>query len=825
MMKNLKQLKYFLLAILLIATACEKEDDETIPGQPPAVSAGPDLTGTVGSTVALNGSASDPDGDQLTIKWEIATAPSGSNTTISNASSATASFVPDVAGPYTLKITADDGNYEPVSDEVIVTVEESVGEPPVASIVDEQGREINADNENNTVAIGTNYILDASGSNDPDGGQITYAWEVTTAPADAEYTLTESTTKSEATFAPKTVGEYKIKVTVTDPDENTATAEATLTATAESVVVTENVDTNTTWIDLFADPATPDYIVKNDIDVNAALTLQPGVVIHVDEDKVITVASGGGSLVAEGTEDKQIIFTSSDEAGKVYWGGLFFESSSANNLLSHVRVSYGGGNNGLIYIYGGINSNVSANIGISENGKLQLTNSEISYSENDGIVIEGSDNLTLFTNNVFSNNTDYAMTLSINQAGQIDASNTFSDNTETNKKENVIRIYDSTLEEDQALSALGGGASYLIVSDISVEAALTITEGARLEFLEDAIMTIGSGGSLIAKGTQDNRVVFTSANTSGGIKWGGILVESSNVNNELDYVEVSHAGGDNILYVYNGINANVGANIAISDNAKLKVTNSIISYSEKHGIVVDEGGALTTFTSNNFNNNSGYPILMEANMGGMIDEATAFTDNGTNVVAIFTSTLNNEASYSDAANGNWKALQNDVNYRFLGDITVEDSLVFAEGAQLQFAEKAALNVESGYLKAVGSVENPIVFTNTTQTANALWGGIYITSSNTNNQIKNAVISYAGGENMMYVYGGINAYITANIGVDEGGKLQLEDTEVLNSGGYGLVVDSDSSVNGKTSADADAVTTVTEVNTLTGNTNDAVLFVP
>lgn len=818
-MKNLsKHLSVSFLALLLMISACKKEEE--VPGQPPTVDAGPDLTGSVGNTVALAGTADDPDGDALTYTWSIVSAPSGSSATISSPDNLSTSFVPDAVGPYTLKLSVNDGHYDPVTDEVIVTVEEALGEPPVATIVNESGLEINAENENNTAPLGTNYLLDASDSYDPEQDELTFAWEVTSAPENADYTFTESANKQQVTFAPKTIGDYVIKVTVTDTDENVASAEVTLTATAESIIVTENVDADTTWIDLFSDPAMPDYIVKDNISVNALLNLEPGVVVHLDEDIILTVESGG-TLVAQGTEDNKITFTSSDEAGQVYWGGLLFNSSSANNLLSHVKVSYGGGGD-LMYLYGGVNSYAGANIGINENGKLQMTHTEISYSEGDGMVINGSDNLTLFTNNTFSNNSDYAMTISINLAGQIDTTNAFNDNTETNEKENTIRVYDSTLEEDQEWLALDGGASYLFVSDVTINAALTINEGTRLEFEEDVKMTIETEGTLIAKGTQDNKVVFTSANIGGGIKWGGILVNSSNVNNALDYVDVSHAGGSDILYIYNGINSYVGANIAISDNAKLKITNSIISHSEGHGIVVDDEGSISAFASNNFNNNSGYPILMQANLGGMVDEATVFTDNGNNTVTIYSSTLNDDASYSDAVNGNWKAMQNDVSYLFLGNITVEDSMVIAEGAQLKFAEEARLHVTSGYLKAIGIVDNLIVFTNTTQNSNALWGGILIESSNTNNQIKNAEVSYAGGADMLYIYGGINQYVAANIGVDEGGKLQLEGTKVANSGGYGLVV-GEGQVNGLTKEATDPEATIEAANEFSGNTSDNVLF--
>lgn len=813
MMKNLKHLVYLLFALLLIIAAC-KEDEEEIPGQPPTVSAGPDLMGTVDDPVNLNGTATDPDGDQLTIGWEIVTSPDGSSATISNPTSLNTSFTPDVAGTYTLKLTADDGNYDPVSDEVTVTVEESVGEPPVASIVDKNGSEINADNENNTVPVGSSYLLDASNSYDPDEDDLTFAWEVTSAPENADYTFTESADKTQATFAPKTTGEYNIKVTVTDPDENTATAEVTLTATAESILITENVDADTIWIDLFADPAMPDYIVKNDIAVNASLTLQPGVVVHLDEDVIMTVASGG-TMIAEGTQEKNIIFTSSDEAGQVHWGGLLFKSSSANNSLSHTIFNFGGGNDYFIYT----SEYIKANIGIEEDGKLKIANSQIMNSEGDGLVVVGTDNLSLFENNTFANNKNYAMSISVNQAGAITASNVFQDNADTQNRENVIRIYDSSMDMDQEWFALGGNASYVFVGDAVINAKLTIHEGALLEFGEGVMLTVESSGVITAKGTADKKIVFTGTSISEGQNWGGLLIKSTSVNNELDHVQILHAGGEQ-YFVYDGEYRS--ANLGLENGAKLKVTNSEIANSAAHGLFVHTNAVLTAFGNNNFHDNTSFPLFMPANQVGMVDSATTFTTNGDDVVAITGSTFDSNASFRDESNPRWVALNGEARYLITGELNIDDNLIVAPGAYFMINENVVLEVTTtGSLKAVGTVDSLIVFTAYNEDGNNNWGGLAIKSDN-GNDIQYAKISYAGTDQYL-IYSG--AYFQANIGVEDNSSLQLLNTEVSNSKGYGLAVHANATVNGLSGADTDpANTLITEgQNTFSNNASGDVIF--
>ncbi|MFQ3220924.1 MAG: hypothetical protein ACI96W_003306, partial [Paraglaciecola sp.] len=63
----------------------------------------------VGALVQLDGSSSfDPDEDMLEFDWTIASIPSGSNATISDTTSATPNFVPDLEGLYVLNLAVSD---------------------------------------------------------------------------------------------------------------------------------------------------------------------------------------------------------------------------------------------------------------------------------------------------------------------------------------------------------------------------------------------------------------------------------------------------------------------------------------------------------------------------------------------------------------------------------------------------------------------------------------------------------------------------------------------------------------------------------------------
>lgn len=99
-----------------------------VANQLPTISAGTDGTGNVSSLVSTNGSitVADPEGDALTYAWTFVSVPDGSalvDGNISDSTTLTADFTPDVAGSYTLRFTVTDTfDGQTVTDDVIFTV-------------------------------------------------------------------------------------------------------------------------------------------------------------------------------------------------------------------------------------------------------------------------------------------------------------------------------------------------------------------------------------------------------------------------------------------------------------------------------------------------------------------------------------------------------------------------------------------------------------------------------------------------------------------------------------------------------------------------------
>jgi RHS repeat-associated protein len=100
--------------------------------KPLAVAQAIPTSAPVGSTVLLMGSdSSDPDNDPLTWAWSIVFRPDGSLASIVSPSASQTSFVPDVAGSYTIQLLVNDGKVDSAPALVVVEAQ-VVNQAPIA---------------------------------------------------------------------------------------------------------------------------------------------------------------------------------------------------------------------------------------------------------------------------------------------------------------------------------------------------------------------------------------------------------------------------------------------------------------------------------------------------------------------------------------------------------------------------------------------------------------------------------------------------------------------------------------------------------------------
>lgn len=157
-------------------------------------------------TVTLDGSYStDADLNTLSYRWSMLSAPATSTVTaLSNASTSTPSFVPDVAGVYVASLIVNDGTVDSVAVATTITVE-SANTAPVANAGTAQ-----------TVTAGATATLSGTASTDANGDRLTYKWTLTSVPSLSTAAVLSLSTTSAPTLRTDVVGVYVLTLVVND---------------------------------------------------------------------------------------------------------------------------------------------------------------------------------------------------------------------------------------------------------------------------------------------------------------------------------------------------------------------------------------------------------------------------------------------------------------------------------------------------------------------------------------------------------------------------------------------------------------------------------
>ncbi|WMW80929.1 Ig-like domain-containing protein [Undibacterium cyanobacteriorum] len=173
----------------------------------------PTQVATIGSNIVLDSTGvSDPDGDPVTVSFDLSEKPSGSNAALSFAGK-TARFVADLQGLYKVRVRGTDpkgGSFESIYSF------QADNRTPIATVIANATTPVNAagDTSINT-STGYNVVLDGSNSSDPEGQALTKAWVMTSRPAGSGANLS-SLSGNMVNFTPDMLGTYVVTLTVTD---------------------------------------------------------------------------------------------------------------------------------------------------------------------------------------------------------------------------------------------------------------------------------------------------------------------------------------------------------------------------------------------------------------------------------------------------------------------------------------------------------------------------------------------------------------------------------------------------------------------------------
>jgi hypothetical protein len=638
---------------------------------------------------------------------------------------------------------------------------------------------LTANPANLTLSLGESISLDATGSEDPENQSLTFRWEIISQPAGSSITLSAPTTAT-LTLQPTHAGQYKLKVSCSD-GEKSATQEVTVTVNSPAVsfpqTISNDINADVVWENINPTIGQPDYIVSKSININAKLSIRPGVVVQVETDSELVV-NPDGKIVAVGTNDLHVIFTSTG-AVNPDWKGITISSPSSENEFNYVELHYAGSglNTGL--------SNLSASLALDGGNlaKLIIRNTQLNRGGGYGIYVENNASITIGDHIEISNHAGTAVAMPINQIGNLTVNNNFSGN----NGYDAVEVIGSEIANQTEVSWPGfeDNAIYYISGDLVIRSGLEIQPGVNIEFAADKYMKIeGAGAYVNAEGTAAKRITFSGKSKVKGF-WRGISISSASEMNNFNHVEIANAGSG---FLPNLTNTAASLGIDGDNLSKVGITNSVITEGKGYGIYLEVGAVLTQFALNEVKETEGIAMAIPANEVGKLDAASKFsTGNTTKAVEILKSTLQQGAEVL------WKAFTDGTRYSVREDLEVRSGLRIEAGATFEFNADRSFIIHrdnNSYIIAKGTAAKKIVFTGKEKTK-GYWNGIAIISNSELNEFDYVEVTGGGSS---FLPGLSNT--GANIGLDgdNEAKLKITNSSISNGGGWGLVSEAGAKIN-------------------------------
>ncbi|WP_435347467.1 hypothetical protein [Haloarchaeobius sp. HRN-SO-5] len=559
------------------------------------------------------------------------------------------------------------------------------------------------------------------------------------------------------------------------------------------------------------------YEVTESVSVTngATLTIEPGTVLTFAQDTGLEVVDDG-RLSAVGTCSAPIVFSGEQETPG-YWYGLRFDESNQRNELAFALIEYGGGD---AYTW----SNGAANVVASRGARLSVSNSSLHGSAAFGFAFGGGVSVDAFDGNAVTENADGAGRVGTTTAGALSDTSTYVGN-----EADVVEVDDGRVTDEVTWDGIDAPYRVRSGATVSVDGGhLTVAPGATVEFGQNAGLQVLEDGQLTAVGVtadeESRPITFTGEQKTRGY-WNGIRFdEADRVTSRLQNVVVEYGGGD--AYTW----SNAAANVVLSRGARLAVTDATIRESAAYGVSATGDTTVEAFHAVTVTGNESGAGYVDARVAHLFSDTGTYVGNDEDVVVVSQGTVRSGQEVT------WDGI--DVPYRVRPEstVTVEGHLTVAPGATVEFGQSSRLSVEdgsgTGRLTAVGLTDDeerrPITFTGEQKTR-GYWNGIrFDETDRTENQLRNCVVEYGGGD----AYTWSNA--AANVVLSRGSRLRVDGSTVRESGSYGVAVTGDSTVDsfttntvtrnrdGAAKAAAPSAHYFSDTSTYTGNDRDVLL---
>jgi len=293
--------------------------------------------------------------------------------------------------------------------------------------------------------------------------------------------------------------------------------------------------------------------VENEVWIDAKLTIEPGVTVQFAPKAALGIgAQQAGTLIAQGTAEAPIVFTSAGEKVAGAWDGIHLMGHNHQSRLENVVIEYAGGNN---WEY-----DLEVN---GDGATTTLKNVTIRSGKGWGVAAVGKRVLESVDGCVFADLANGAMHLSPSQLPAL-GTNTFDPKA-------IVEIEGGGLDQSATLRAGPSGATYRLTGSLSIggdaSPVLTIEPGVVIEGTRDGQLEIATyqSGSLKAIGSPDKPIRFTAVEkTKGG--WKGIVLAGNAKDVVIQHAVVEYAESDRQTgAIRTGESVDQGTQAAIED--------------------------------------------------------------------------------------------------------------------------------------------------------------------------------------------------------------------------------------------------------------------
>ncbi|MFU8843466.1 MAG: right-handed parallel beta-helix repeat-containing protein [Bacteroidales bacterium] len=326
------------------------------------------------------------------------------------------------------------------------------------------------------------------------------------------------------------------------------------------------------------------HIITGNIVVaaGAILTIEPGCEIYFNGNFRFEVR---GALIADGTMNSPIIFTSNNAIpAKGDWRYISFNNPDSGSVMNYCEISYGGslGVRGMVMFENASNG-------------LIISNTTLSHSASYGFVYWNNTADPQILDCTVTDSDNYPVRIFADRVKDLSGNMVFTGNT---PNEILVR--------SQAINSgtwSNFGVPYFIEGNIAVNIGetLTLQPGNMLKFNAGRIFTVS--GTLVADGTETERIVFTSGSfTPVSGDWNRIHFNNAGPGTVLNYCDILYAGSAS-----SAIDVNNSGN-------HVQITNSTVKYSASYGVYI-RNGSVPKFINTIITENSGIGIYITGASG------------------------------------------------------------------------------------------------------------------------------------------------------------------------------------------------------------------